>query len=142
MRTFLLICFVALAVAIGMGFVVGFFALDTEHLDGKCTVTLTVNTRMISDAASRTSAPTEQVSADIELLDVKGKITAVQPEKNEFVISENIKNWRFQLAKGGQVLVNERPSTLSDLRAGDDATVTFERQGQQLIASVVRSTRK
>ena len=31
---------------------------------------------------------------------------------------------------------------LTDLQPGDDATVSFERQGQQLLASAVRVTRK
>lgn len=66
----------------------------------------------------------------------------MRPEKNEFVVSGNVKDWIFELARNGVVLIDGREGTLSDLRAGDDAVVTFERHGQQLLASAVRCTRK
>jgi hypothetical protein len=142
MRTFFLLCTVALAVAIGMGFFVGLFVLDTAHSDGRYVVTLTVNTNMIARNMPESSTTHHSDSADNDLVDMKGKITAVRPEKNEFVMSENIKSWVFQLAKNGQVFINDRPGVMADMKVGDDATVTFERQGQQLIASAVRCTRK
>jgi hypothetical protein len=74
--------------------------------------------------------------------DAKGRIVKVQPDKNEFVLTENVKDLTFQLNKDGRVLINDKQSKLADLRAGDQATVTYTRQGQQLNASLVRCTRK
>ena len=145
MRTFLLLVVVATAVAVGMGFIVGLFAIDTQNSHDKYVVTFTINTEKMSHSLARQERQeltSSEDRADGELVDVKGKITAVRPEKNELVLSENIKSWKFSLAKDAQVLVNDRPSKLADLRAGDDATVTFERSGQELIASTVRCTRK
>src|SRR5947208_1451159 len=140
MRTFILVCVVALLVVVGMAFAVGLVNIAADHSEGKCVVSLTINTGMIYRSPVLTSN-TSPGSIDEDFVDVKGKITAVRPQKNEFVVSENVKNWTFQLAKDGKVVINDRDSKLADLQPGDDATVTFDRQGQQLLASVVRATR-
>jgi len=74
--------------------------------------------------------------------DVQGKIAGVNTEKNQLIITENFKNWTFQLDRDGKVYLNDRPCKLGELQAGDDARVTFTRQGERLLASVVRSVRK
>jgi len=74
--------------------------------------------------------------------DAKGRIAAVTPDKNEFVLTENFKNWTVQLDKAGKVFINNREAKLADLQVGDEAMVTFARDGERLIASVVRGMRE
>jgi hypothetical protein len=141
MRTILLVCLVALVVAVGMALAVGVVECSAEHSAGKYIVTVTVNTNLIHSpllGGSQAQAP----AADQELVDVKGTITTVRPDRNEFVVSENVKNWTFQLAKNGKVFVNDREAKLADLQAGDQAVVSFDRDEDVLLARVVRSTRK
>jgi len=73
---------------------------------------------------------------------IQGKIASVDIEKNQVVVTENFKNWTFQVSQDGQVFLNDRPCKLGELQAGDNASVTFTRQGERLLASVVRCTRK
>jgi hypothetical protein len=143
MRTLILVCLVALVVAVGIAFAVGLVGIATDHPEGRYIVSLTVNTSMICPLTPRAeSSPYNGVgSANDNLVDVKGKVIRVRPEINEFDLSESIKSWTFQLAKDGKVFINDRESKLADVQAGDDATVTFDRQGQQFLASVVRCTR-
>lgn len=143
MRTFCLVFCVALGVAVGMAFAVGLVAITTDHYDGRYFVNLTINTTMLPSFARPVNQLTNEAdrSSD-ELATVKGTVTAVRPAQNEFVLSENVKNWTFQLVKDGQVYLNDRKVSLSELRAGDEASVTFTRQGQQMLASMVRATRK
>jgi hypothetical protein len=139
MRTFIVVCLVALIVAVGMAFAVGLVSIATDQPEGRYTITLTVNTSMIHPISIAADSSSHHAQ---DSLDVKGKVTEVRPDKREFVVSENVKNWTFQLARGGKVFINDRAAELADLQAGDEATVTFDRQDQQLIANVVRSTRK
>ena len=142
MRTFILVCVVALVVACGVAYAVGFVAVATDYPDGKCVVSLTVNTAMLHRGDSVARATNEADSASDHFLDVKGKITAVRPDTREVVLAENRKNWTFQLAPDGKVFINDRESQLVDLRAGDDAVVTFDHEGQLLVANSIRCTRK
>jgi len=138
MRTFLCICFVALAVAVAAAFMFGVASIATTSGDGLFTCTLTVHTDKIHlSNTSAAASPREE-----NLVDIKGKVTAVRPEKSEVVVSENVKNWNFRLAKDAKVIINDQEAKLADVQPGDDATVSFERQAQQLIASMVRCTRK
>lgn len=141
MRTLMLLVLVAFLVAVGMAFAVGLVTVTTEHPNGQYVVLLTVNTSMTHHATATEpdGSPDSSSQGPVEM---KGTITAVRPDQNEFAMSENVKNWTFQLAKDGKVFLNDRETKLADLQAGDEATVTADRQGQQLIASVVRSTRK
>jgi len=71
-----------------------------------------------------------------------GKIASVAPEKREFVVTENFKNWTFQLARDGKIFLNGRESSLFELQAGDTAIITFTREGERLMASSVQCMRK
>src|SRR5262245_33852128 len=141
MRAFLLVSFAALVVAIELAFLVGIVSVATERFDDRCVVSLTINTSMIR-IGSVEPTPTSLTALNGELVEMRGRISAVRAEKNEIVVTENIKSWTFTLAKNGKVFINDQESKLADLKAGDDATVAFERRGQLLIASAVRSTRQ
>jgi hypothetical protein len=75
--------------------------------------------------------------------DAKGRIKSVDPNKNEFVLTDsNNKDWTFQLDSKGKVFINNKEGKLADLQAADDASVTYQKQGDKLSASAVRATRK
>lgn len=142
MRTFILVCLVSLVVACGVAYAVGLVEVATNHPEGKYVVNLTVNTAVLNhntSAADSSAAPGRDNDATVDL---RGKIVDVRTDKNEVVVSENVKNWTFQLAKDGKVFINDRESKLADLQAGDDAIVTFDRLGSQLLAHIIRSTRQ
>jgi uncharacterized protein (DUF697 family) len=72
-----------------------------------------------------------------------GKIKTVDADKNEFVITDsNNKQWTFTLAKDAKVLINDKEGKLADLQADNDVTITYEKEGNRLMASMVRCTRK
>jgi hypothetical protein len=143
MRSFILVCFVALLVAVGLAFAVGLLEVTTDHPDGKEVVTLTINTSMVhplsSAIHSASEVPSDKKSEDAA--DIKGRITAVRPEKKELTVSENVQNWIFKMAPESKVFINDQEGKLADLRVGDDAVVSFNRQGPDMIASVVHATR-
>jgi len=82
------------------------------------------------------------IAAPLLASETKGTIASVQPDRNEFVLTECFKDLKFLLAPDAKVLINGQGSKLADVRAGDAATVVFERQGQLLLAMVVRVSRK
>jgi len=141
MRNFIFVCLVAVAVALAVAWAVGLVAVTSDHVDGKYFVTFALDTDMLH---SHSGVPLSHSSndADVSLLEVKGKITAVRPDKSELVVSESLKSWTFQMAKDSKVYINDREAKLSELQAGDEAAVVFDRQGQRLIATMVRTTRK
>ena len=137
MRTFALGCLIGLLVALCAAFAVGLITVSTEHPQGRYLVTFTVHTDMVLLA---TRVDNERISDDA-LVDIKGRITAVRSQKNELVVAEGAQEWTFRLTKESKITLNNREVPLSDLRAGDDANVTFERKGQEMLATLVRSTR-
>jgi hypothetical protein len=141
-RTFILLCVVALVVGVGMAFAVGLVNVATDHHEGKYVVSFTVNADMICARAHGTEPDRSPGPISPDAVNLKGTITAVRADMNEFVLSENVKNRTFRLTKEGKVFLNERESHLDDLQAGDEATVTIDRQGEQFFATLVRCTRK
>src|SRR5262249_31451828 len=76
-------------------------------------------------------------------LKIKGKIKSVDADKNEFVLTDNDnKDFTMTLDKDGKVLINDKESKLSDLKAGDKAEVTCEKKEDKHIASLVKVTRE
>jgi hypothetical protein len=74
--------------------------------------------------------------------DIQGKITSVNPDKNEFVLSAVLFDLRFHLEKDARVFINSEAAKLSDLQAGDEAFVTYEMIGEKLMASEIRCRRQ
>ncbi len=75
--------------------------------------------------------------------EAKGKIASVQADKNEFVLTDaNNKNWTFHCVKDCKILIKDRPSKLADLQRGDEVTITYDREGDKLMATEVKCTRK
>jgi hypothetical protein len=68
----------------------------------------------------------------------KGKIKSVNGDKKEFVMTDNNgKDWTFQLAEDGKIRLADQDGKLSDLKEGDEITVTYEKKDDKLIASKV-----
>jgi len=72
----------------------------------------------------------------------RGRIASVDPAKNRFVLTENIKNLTFRVSNDTMIVINGQPGKLAELNGGDEATVIYTKQGQILYASVVNCTRK
>jgi hypothetical protein len=75
--------------------------------------------------------------------DAKGKIKTVTADKHEFVITDSDgKAWTFMCTDKGKILINDKESKLSDLQADDEVVITYDKDGEKLVASQVKATRK
>ena len=75
--------------------------------------------------------------------DAKGKIKTVTADKNEFVIADaDGKNWTIMAAPTCKFTLNDKEAKLADLQADDEVNVTYEKDGDKLVASAVKATRK
>ncbi|HVK10196.1 MAG TPA: hypothetical protein VM597_15625 [Gemmataceae bacterium] len=75
--------------------------------------------------------------------DAKGKIKTVSADKNEFVIADaDGKNWTMMAGPTAKFTLNDKEAKLADLQADDEVTVTYEKDGDKLVASNIRATRK
>lgn len=74
---------------------------------------------------------------------VKGKIKSVSADKNELVLTDNNgKDLTFQTNAQSKVQLNNKDSRLNDLKAGDQITVTYEKDGDKMIAKQIDGERK
>jgi Cu/Ag efflux protein CusF len=70
--------------------------------------------------------------------ETKGKIKSVSADKKEVVVTDNNgKDLTFQLAEDGKVRVADQDGKLSDLKEGDEVTVTYDKKDDKLIASKI-----
>jgi hypothetical protein len=77
-------------------------------------------------------------SAGIGMADeTKGKFKNVLADKETFVVTENDKDHTFKLDAKAKILINDRESKLSDLKANDNVTVTWRDQDGARIASMI-----
>ena len=75
--------------------------------------------------------------------DAKGKVKSVAAERFELVMTDDAsKTWTITAAKDCKVKVNEVDSKFEDLQSGDEITVTYEKEGDKLIARSIRASRK
>ena len=75
--------------------------------------------------------------------DAKGRIKSVTADRGEVVmVDDAAKSWTLVAAKDCKVKVNDADSKLEDLQAGDEITVTYEKDGDKLIVRSIRATRK
>jgi hypothetical protein len=75
--------------------------------------------------------------------DAKGKVKTVTADKNEFVMTDaDGKSWTITAAKDAKVRLNDKDSKLADLQADDEVQVTYEKDGDRLVASSIRVNRK
>jgi hypothetical protein len=75
--------------------------------------------------------------------DAKGKIKSVTADKNQFVMADDTgKSWTISVATDAKVRLNDKESKLADLQSDDEVQVTYEKDGDKMVASSVRATRK
>ncbi len=78
------------------------------------------------------------LSAPVLAEDAKGTIKSVTADKNEFVLTDNLqKDHTFHLDAKAKVIINDKEGTLSDLKKGDEASVTWENKNGKMTASQV-----
>jgi hypothetical protein len=83
------------------------------------------------------------VTMPILAAETSGKVKSISADKNEFVMADaNQKNWTFQLGRDAKVLINDKEGKLADLQVDNEVAVTYEKQGDKLIVSQVKCTRK
>ena len=71
--------------------------------------------------------------------ETSGKIKSIAADKNEFTMADsNQKNWTFQLGRDAKVLINDKEGKLADLQVDNEVQVTYEKDGDKLIASQVK----
>ena len=74
--------------------------------------------------------------------EAKGKIKTVTPDKNEFVMTDvNNKDWTFMAANGCKVFIDNKEGKLADLQAGHQVTITYDRDGDKLLAKEIRASK-
>jgi uncharacterized surface anchored protein len=75
--------------------------------------------------------------------DAKGKVKSVTAERSEVVMVDDAsKTWTVVAAKDCKIRVNDVDSKIEDLQAGDEITITYEKDGDRLVARSIRATRK
>ena len=75
--------------------------------------------------------------------DANGKIKSVTAERSEIMMVDDAsKSWTVVLAKDFKIRVNDLDAKFEDLQAGDEITMTYEKDGDRVVARSVRATRK
>src|SRR5437762_3237371 len=70
--------------------------------------------------------------------ETQGKFKNALADKKSFVVTEQDNDHTFQLGANAKILINNRESTLTDLKAGDVVTVTWqERDGRKEASMIV-----
>src|SRR5262245_33536998 len=76
-------------------------------------------------------------------IDAKGKVKSVAADKNEFVMTDaDGKDWTITCAKDAKIQVNAKDAKLADLQANDEVQISYEKEGDKLVATSVKATRK
>lgn len=80
--------------------------------------------------------------ASVGLADeAKGKFKEALADKETFVVTQGDQDHTYKLGDKAKILINDRESALSDLKAGDNVTVTWKLQNDRRIASMVTCKR-
>jgi hypothetical protein len=67
----------------------------------------------------------------------------VEAAKNQFVLTDsNGKDWTITVAKDAKIVINDKEAKLADLKNGEEVDVTYDKKGEDFMASAVRVTRK
>jgi hypothetical protein len=75
--------------------------------------------------------------------DAKGKIKSITADRNECVVTdESGKDWTFTLTDDCKIRLNDENKKLSDLREGDEVTVTFDTKNDRNMVTMITCNRK
>jgi Cu/Ag efflux protein CusF len=87
--------------------------------------------------ATSSSATTETADA------TSGTIKKIDTDHNQITITDkNSRDWAFDMADGATVEINNRPSKLVDLKAGEEVTVKYQKRGRELVATDIKAAKK
>lgn len=73
--------------------------------------------------------------------ETSGTVADVVKEKRELTLKGVLKNTTYELTKKGTVWVDGKESTLSDIRAGDEVLLTYERRGDHNMVNDISARR-
>ena len=74
--------------------------------------------------------------------EAQGTIKSVAADKNEVVLIDSLgKDQTFHAAAKCEVLIGDKEGTLSDLKKGDEATITFDKKNGKMTATEIRVKR-
>jgi hypothetical protein len=83
------------------------------------------------------------LAAPVLAEEAKGKLKTITADKNEFVLTDKDgKDWTFKMDDNAKIKLNDKDSKLNDLKEGDEVKITYEKKGDQFIATEVRCERK
>jgi len=75
--------------------------------------------------------------------EANGILTSIDQDNYQLVMTDNEgTEWQFSLLVAGQVFVNGEERDISDLKPGDNATITFQLDEERMVATVIRATRE
>ena len=72
----------------------------------------------------------------------KGKFKNALADKETFVVTVADKDQTYHLGANAKILINDRESALTDLKAGDNVTVTWQRRDDKNVASMITCKRQ
>ena len=74
--------------------------------------------------------------------EVKGKFKSITADKREFTVTDNDgKNHEFVLTEDGKVKLGDKDGKLSDLKEGDEVTITYEKKDGKMMVSEIKCKR-
>jgi hypothetical protein len=154
MRKFLLTLIVLIAIVVGVGFYLGWFAVSMDRNvdgNGKITVSLDINPGKISGTTQAVAQKAEQVGHGIkDKIDghgnaetVKGTIAKVEPAaKRVVVMTSGDKEVTIVVEPASKVRLNDAEIKLDDLRVGDQINADYDvKDGQNIARSVTVAAR-
>ena len=81
-------------------------------------------------------------SAPALAAETTGKIKSIDADKNEFVFTDKDgKDWTFTMDTNAKIRLADKDVKLGELKKGDEVTVTYEKQGEKLIAKELKCKR-
>lgn len=73
--------------------------------------------------------------------EAKGKFKEALADKETFVVTQNGEDHTYRLDAKAKILINDRESALTDLKAGDNVTVTWQLRNDRRVASMIECKR-
>lgn len=139
MRMILVVVLVVVAASVASAFYLGLLSMSAERVDKTYLVHLVVHPDfMVPEAIKDSSAD----GSESLLLEARGTVAGVNVETNQFTLTENFRNMTFRVNNDTVISINGQAAKLAQMQGGDEATVSYSKQGQMLHANVVRCTRK
>jgi hypothetical protein len=82
------------------------------------------------------------LTSSVLALEAKGKIKSVSDDKKELIVTDKDgKDLKFLMDDDAKIQLNDKDSKISELKKGEEVTVTYDKKGEKLIASKVACKR-